>query len=72
MTISLRLNDADAALMRKYAELKEMSISELVRTAVLEKIEDEIDLEAYERAHRAFSANPVAYTFAEVEKELGL
>ena len=72
MTISLRLNDADAALMRNYAELKEISISELVRTAVLEKIEDEIDLEVYERAHQAFVADPVTYTLAEVEKELGL
>lgn len=72
MTISLRLNDSEAALMRNYAELKNISVSELVRTAVLEKIEDEIDLELYERAHQAFVADPVTYTLTQAEKELGL
>ncbi|MBQ2455970.1 MAG: ribbon-helix-helix protein, CopG family, partial [Firmicutes bacterium] len=44
MTISLRLSDEDADLIKRYSELHNISVSELVRQAVLEKIEDEYDL----------------------------
>ncbi|WP_294853210.1 DUF6290 family protein [uncultured Oscillibacter sp.] len=35
MTISLRLNDADSMLFKKYAEMNGVSISELVRQSVV-------------------------------------
>ena len=44
MTISLRLSEQDALLIKKYAEINGLSISELVRQAVLEKIENELML----------------------------
>ena len=44
MTISLRLNNEDSILIKKFAEINNMSVSELVRQAVLERIEDEYDL----------------------------
>ncbi len=72
MTISLRLNEADAVLFKKYAELNGITLSELVRRSVLERIEDEYDLNAYEEAAAEFRANPVTYSLDEVEKELGL
>ena len=72
MALSIRLNKEDSDLIREYAKVKNMSISELVRSAVIEKIEDEIDLAAYNRAVSAYHANPVTYTLDEVEKELGL
>ncbi|HNZ40298.1 MAG TPA: DUF6290 family protein [Clostridia bacterium] len=72
MTISIRLNDTDAQLIRKYAEMKGMSISELVRQSVIERIEDEFDLKVYEATLAEYKANPVTYTLDEVEKELEL
>lgn len=45
MTISLRLNDEDTLLIKKYAELNKMSVSELIRQTVMERIENEYDLE---------------------------
>ena len=48
MTISLRLNNEDAALIRKYADMKGISVSELVRRSVLDQIEDEFDLKLYQ------------------------
>ncbi len=72
MTISLRLNDADTMLFKKYAELNGISVSELVRRSVLEHIEDEYDLKAYEQAMEEYKANPVTYSLDEVERELGL
>ena len=72
MTISLRLSNEDFLLIKKYAELKKMSVSELVRQSVMERIEDEIDLEAYNHAVKEYQADPRTYTLDEVKKELGL
>ena len=71
-TISVRLNDADSTLFRNYAEMHGISVSELVRRAVLEKIEDELDLQAYEKAMAAYHENPVTFTLDEIEKDCGL
>lgn len=72
MTISLRLSEEDANLFKKYAELNGITVSELVRQSVLERIEDEYDLKAYEKAIAEYRANPVTYSLDKVEKELGL
>ena len=47
MTISLRLNDEDTLLIKKYAELNKMSVSELIRQTVMERIEKRIRLRAF-------------------------
>lgn len=72
MTISLRLNKADSILFKKYAELNGITVSELVRRSVIERIEDEYDLKAYKEALSEFEADPVVYSLDEVEKELDL
>jgi len=72
LTISVRLNDDDTRLMKLYAEMNNMSLSDLIRTAVIEKIEDEYDLECYEKAIKEYEEDPKTYTLDEVKKELGL
>lgn len=72
MTISLRLNDEDTVLFKKYAELNGITVSELLRQSVIERIEDEYDLNAYKEAMAEFKKNPVTYSLDEVEKEPGL
>ncbi|MBB6040958.1 hypothetical protein HNQ46_000930 [Oribacterium sinus] len=72
MTISLRLNEADSILFKKYAELHGISVSELLRRSVIEHIEEEYDLQAYEEAIAEYHENPITYSLDEVEKELGL
>ena len=72
MTISLRLNEADGALIRRYAEIHGLTVSEMIRQSVLERIEDEFDLQVYHAAKATFDADPETFTLDEVEKELGL
>lgn len=72
MAISLRLSDEEDMMIKKYAELHGMTVSELVRKAVFERIEDEYDLKTYEEAIEKFKADPVTYSLDEVERELGL
>ena len=69
MTISVRLNDKDTELIKKYAEMNNISLSDLIRNAIMEKIEDEYDLKCY---YKAYEKNPKTYTMDEVKKELGL
>ena len=71
MTISVRLSDKDTELIKAYADMNNISLSELVRNAVIEKIEDEYDLKDYYEAIEEYNKNPKTYTLDEVEKELG-
>ena len=72
MTISLRLSSEEAALMKSYAQMNGITMSDLIRKCVLERIEDEYDLCAFQAAMTDFHADPETYTLDEVEKELGL
>ncbi len=72
MTISVRLSDKDTELIKAYAEMNNISLSDLIRNAVLEKIEDEYDLECYNKAIKEFNKNPKKYTMKEIKEELGL
>ena len=72
MTISVRLSDKDTELIKAYADMNNISLSDLIRNAVLEKIEDEYDLESYNKAMEEYKNNPKTYTLDEVKEELGL
>ena len=72
MTISVRLSDKDTELIKAYADMNNISLSDLIRNAVLEKIEDEYDLECYKKAMGEYKKNPKTYTIDEARKELGL
>lgn len=72
MTISVRLNEKDAELIKAYAEMNNISLSDLIRNALLEKIENEYDLECYEKAMKEYKENPKTYTLDEMKKELDL
>ena len=43
-----------------------------MRRAALEKIEDELDIRAAEKAYAEYLADPVTYSLDEIEKEFGL
>ena len=50
MAISIRLHDKELELIKKYAKLNGTTVSEVMRVAILEKIEDEFDLVVFEQA----------------------
>lgn len=70
MAISLKLSEADSMLFKKFAEMNGITVSELIRSSVMERIEDEYDLKVYKKAMQEFKKNPVTYSLEEVEKEL--
>ena len=72
MTISVRLSDEETMLVKKYAEINNISLSDLIRNAVMEKIENEYDLKSYEKAIEEYHKNPKKYSMEEIKKELEL
>ena len=72
MTMTLRINEEDARLIKDYARLHGISVSEFLRRAALEKIEDELDIRAAEKAYADYLADPVTYSHEEIMKEFGL
>ena len=75
-TISLRINDEDGKLIHDYVKVNNLNLSEFVRNAVLEKIEDEMEI-SEEFAKELLKAKEDAkkgklYTLEEARKELGI
>lgn len=68
-TISLRVDERDGKLIRDYAKLKNSSVSELMRNAIIEKIEDELDVENFDRV---LASMETTYSLDDVKNELGL
>ncbi|GEN50039.1 MAG: DUF6290 family protein [Alkalibacterium thalassium] len=72
MTISLRMNDKEEALIREYAKAKNISVSSLFRESVLEKIEDEIDIELYDKAMAEHLKEDQSISFEDMMNELDI
>ena len=62
MTVTVRLSAEDKELFKRHATAKQLTMSELLRNAVMEQIEDEIDVNDYYDAMEEFKANPITYT----------
>lgn len=71
MIMTLRINEEDAQLIRDYARLHGITVSEFLRRAALEKIEDELDIRAAEKAYADYLADPVTYSHEEMKRMLG-
>ena len=69
-TMTMRLDETDAEVVRKYAEFEGKTISDFIRDAVFEKIEDQQDLATLREAIAA--DNGVRSTQEQVLAELGL
>ena len=69
--LTLRINDDDNKLVRDYAQANNITISDLIRDSVLEKIEDEIDVKLYNQAMKDHLENPQDISFDEMMTELG-
>ncbi len=70
MTISVRLSEKDSTLFKKYAQLHGLSLSELIRQSILERIEDEYDLALFEEVMAEYEKNPVTFSHEEVKRML--
>ena len=72
MVISIRMTEEEKKLADAYARLNGATLSEAIKRAYFEKIEDEYDIALADAALREYEKNPKTYTLEEVMKEFGL
>ena len=71
-TMTIRLDQSEKKLISDYARTFGVSVSEFMRQSALAHIEDEIDLQAWEKAKAEFDANPISYSVEETKRMLDL
>jgi predicted DNA-binding protein len=72
-TITVRLNEDEQRIYKEYAEFKNVALSTLMKEALQEKIEDEIDLQSIlEYENRLKNGDVKFYSFEETKKILDL
>lgn len=72
MSISLRVSNEEMSAIKSYAEICGTTVSDAVREAILEKIEDEFDIKTYTKSIKEHNKNPKVYTHSEMLKKLDL
>lgn len=72
MTISIRVTKKESELIKKYAELNGTTVSDVMRQAILAKIEDEFDIFLYNQAFKEYEENPKTYTIQEAKELLDI
>lgn len=68
-TMTIRLDAAEKDVISDYAKTFGMTLSEFVRTSVMEKIEDELDLRAWYEAKAEFDEDPVVISSDDIAKK---
>jgi len=68
-SITLRLDAQDKAIIQDYAATFGQSLSEFMRTAALQRIEDETDLRAWREAKADLDADPQVRTADEMARK---
>ena len=70
MVISIRMTEEEKQLADAYAKLNGCTLSESIKRAFFEKIEDEYDIALADAALKEYEKNPKTYTLEELMKEL--
>lgn len=71
-TITFRVSEDEKAFMVAMADLNGMTISELARTKLIEVLEDQIDLDIYNKAITKHRTHDESISHEEMKRELGL
>lgn len=72
MVISLRMTEEEKRLAESYAKVHGMSVSEAIKRAFFEKVEDEFDIAEAEIALEDFKKDPTTYTLDEIREKYGI
>ncbi len=72
MVVSIRMTQEEKELASAYAKICGVSLSEAIKKAYFEKIEDEYDIALADAALREYEKDHKTYTHEEVKKMLGL
>lgn len=68
-TITIRMKDEEKNFISEYAEMHGLSLSDFIRSTLLEKIEDELDVKIAEEAYEEYLQDPQSYSAQEIEEK---
>ena len=69
---SIRFTREEERAINEYADFANRSFSDVVKSAILDKLEDEYDIKIGQEAYEEYLKDRVTYTHEEVLNELGL
>ena len=72
MVVSIRMTEEEKKLAEAYAKLNGSTLSDAIKKAYFEKIEEEFDLALADVALKKYEKNPKTYSLKELMKELGI
>lgn len=70
--VTATFTEGAVELMKGFAAEKGLTLTEYVKQAVLDRLEDDEDLRDAEAAYAEYLKNPVTYSLEEIKAELGL
>ena len=69
---TVRFSDEESMLIKSYAAAQRRSVSDVIRLAILDQIEDEYDLGLFKAAKAGYEADPETVSHKELMAENGL
>lgn len=72
MVVSIRMTQEEKELASAYAKISGLSLSEAIKRAYFEKIEDEYDIALADAALKEYEKNQKTISHEEVKKMFGL
>ena len=72
MVVSIRMTQEEKELADAYAKLSGVSLSEAIKRAYFDRIEEEYDIALADAALREFEKDPTTYSLEEVKKMFNL
>ena len=70
--LSVRMSDAEYNALQKFAKANNVSMNQAIKDAFFEKLEDEYDLEVFDKAYAEYLKDPKTYSLDEIIEELNL
>ena len=68
MNISVEFSEEEIKFINEYSQRNNISVSDLIRNLIIEKIENEYDLKLYYEAIEEYKKNSKTYTHDEVKE----
>ena len=70
--LSIRMSDVEYKALEKYAKANSVSLNQAMKEAFFEKLEDEYDIECFDKAYADYLKDKKTYSSDEVKKILGI
>ena len=70
--LSIRMSEAEYRALEKYSKANSISMNQAMKNAFFEKLEDEYDIECFDKAYAEYLKTKKTYSSDEAMKILGI